>query len=146
MSDKPALPNWIAEHLQAYAESPKTAHFWDASFSGGYPNTPTLLLTTTGRKSGRQITTPLIYGADGDRQVVIASKGGAPEHPAWYLNLLANPNVGVQVAERKFKAVARAVTGAERARLWQMMTEIFPPYPSYQKKTQREIPVIVLEC
>lgn len=145
MSDKPALPNWIAEHLRAYQESPAKAHFWDGSFAGGHPNTPTLLITTTGRKSGRQLTTPLIYGADGDRFVVVASKGGAPEHPAWYSNLLAQPQVHVQVAAKKFGALARTANGAERERLWQLMSAIYPPYPSYQQRTQREIPVVVLD-
>lgn len=139
------VPNWIIRHVRAYEADPVKAHLWDASYSGGRPNTPTLLLTTTGRKSGRRISMPLIYGVDADRYVIVGSKGGAPEHPAWYLNLLANPEVDVQVAARKFHAVARTVTGEERQRLWRMMTEVYPPYPDYQKRTPREIPVVVLE-
>lgn len=145
MNQKNALPDWINKHLEAYARSPLTAHFWDGSFAGGKPNTPTLLLTTTGRKSGRQITTPLIYGVDSGRYIVIASKGGAPEHPAWFVNLSAHPSVHVQVAEKKFTAQAATASGAESERLWAMMTAIYPPYPSYQQRTQRAIPVVVLQ-
>jgi len=140
-----AVPKWIAKHLQQYAESPEEGHLWDATAAGGHAKTPTLLLTTTGRKSGRQLTMPLIYGKDGDRYVIVASKGGAVQHPAWYLNLQSNPRVDVQVIRDKFPAVARTVTGEERERLWKMMSAIYPPYPSYQQRTAREIPVVVLE-
>ena len=139
------LPKWILHHLQQYAESPEQGHLWDATAVGGHANTPTLLLTTTGRKSGRQLTMPLIYGKDGDRYVIVASKGGAPQHPAWYLNLQHNPRVDVQVIRDKFPALARTVTGEERERLWKMMSAIYPPYPSYQQRTDRQIPVVVLE-
>lgn len=139
------LPKWIVDHLRRYAESPEKGHLWDGAAVGGYPDTPTLLLTTTGRKSGRQLTMPLIYGKDGDGYVIVASKGGAPRHPAWYLNLHDNPQVTVQVIRDKFPAVARTATGAERERLWKMMSAIYPPYPSYQQRTDREIPVVVLE-
>ncbi|HEY6644659.1 nitroreductase family deazaflavin-dependent oxidoreductase [Povalibacter sp.] len=139
------LPKWIVDHLHRYAESPEKGHLWDATAVGGHADTPTLLLTTTGRKSGRQLTMPLIYGRDGDRYVIVASKGGAPQHPAWYLNLQANPEVTLQVIRDKFPAVARTATGEERERLWKMMSAIYPPYPSYQERTDREIPVVVLE-
>ena len=139
------LPDWIATHLQDYATNPEKAHYWDATFAGGHAKTPCLLLTTTGRKSGKQITMPLIYGKDGDRHVIVASKGGAPEHPAWYRNLVAQPKADIQVVDKKYRVVARAATGEERKRLWAMMSEVYPPYPSYQEKTDREIPVVVLE-
>jgi deazaflavin-dependent oxidoreductase (nitroreductase family) len=139
------IPDWIKNHLREYTESPATAHFWDATFAGGKPATPCLLLTTTGRKSGKQLTMPLIYGKDGNRHVIVASKGGAPDHPAWYLNLQAKPEVELQVAEKTFRAKARTAAGEERKRLWTMMSQIYPPYPDYQKKTQREIPVVILE-
>ena len=100
--------------------------------------TPTLLLTTTGRKSGKQLTMPLIYGVDGKDYVIVASKGGAPEHPAWYLNLQANPQVDLQVADKKCRAVAQTATGEERKHLWDMMTKVYPPYPDYQTRTTRE--------
>ena len=144
MSDKNAVPGWITKHLDEYAAAPEKGHLWDASFAGGRPNTPTLLLTTTGRKSGKQITMPLIYGAEGDRFIIVASKGGAPEHPAWFLNLLAQPQVELQVVDKKFRAVASVASGAERARLWQFMADIYSPYIDYQKKTTREIPVVIL--
>jgi deazaflavin-dependent oxidoreductase (nitroreductase family) len=138
------LPDWIVEHLETYASDPEKGHLWDGSQFGGHKDTPTLLLTTRGRRSGRTVTLPLIYGRDGDNQVIIASKGGAPENPAWYLNLTADPNVGVQVAADRFQAVARVATGAERERLWSMMVQVYPPYDDYQSRTERQIPVVVL--
>jgi deazaflavin-dependent oxidoreductase (nitroreductase family) len=106
---------------------------------------PVLLLTTTGRKSGGALTLPLIYGRDGERVVIVASRGGAPDHPAWYKNLAAQPRVRVQIAAEKFAATARTAAGDERARLWRAMTKIWPAYDEYQAKTTREIPVVVLE-
>jgi len=144
MSDKNAVPGWITKHLGEYAAAPEKGHLWDATFAGGRPNTPTLLLTTTGRKSGKQITMPLIYGADGERCIIVASKGGAAEHPAWFLNLQAQPLVDLQVIDKKIRAVASIASGEERARLWQVMADIYPPYIDYQKKTSREIPVVIL--
>ena len=135
----------IADHLRRYRQLPAEAHLWDATPSGGFKNTPTLLLTTTGRRTGRQLTWPLIYGRDGDNYAIVASKGGAPEHPSWYLNLLATPQIEVQVAERKFSATPRTAVGEERRRIWQIMCEIYPPYDHYQTLTTREIPVVVLE-
>jgi deazaflavin-dependent oxidoreductase (nitroreductase family) len=139
------LPRWIHEHLEQYEADPEAARLWDATPFGGRPDTPCLLLTTRGRKSGRLITMPLIYGVDGDRHVIVGSKGGAPEHAAWYLNLQADPEVEVQVGRERYRAVARTTQGAERARLFEMMTGVYPPYPSYQARTDREIPVVVLE-
>ena len=104
-----------------------------------------LLLTTTGRKSGEKYVFPLFYGSAGDSYFVIASKGGAPQHPGWYRNILANPEVELQVGTAKMKARARTATGDERARLWESALEFWPPYADYQKKTEREIPVVVLD-
>jgi proline iminopeptidase len=104
-----------------------------------------LLLETLGRKSGRPLLLPLIYGRTPSGYAVVASKGGAPSHPAWYLNLAAHPEVQVQVEAERFRARARTVTGEERSRLWQQMTGIYPPYDDYQARTRREIPVVVLE-
>ena len=106
---------------------------------------PALLLTTTGRKSGEKFIFPLFYGTEGDSYIVVASKGGAPEHPGWYRNLLANPDVEVQVGTKKLKARARTTTGDERARLWKKAVEFWPPYADYALKTEREIPVVVLD-
>jgi deazaflavin-dependent oxidoreductase (nitroreductase family) len=132
------LPSWIADHLRRYqATDGADGHLWNG--------VPCLLLTTTGRKSGAALTLPLIYGRDGERVVIVASRGGAPDHPAWYKNLAANPRVRVQVAADKFAATARTAAGEERARLWRAMTAIWPAYDEYQAKTTREIPVVVLE-
>ncbi|MFI5002043.1 MAG: nitroreductase family deazaflavin-dependent oxidoreductase, partial [Reyranellales bacterium] len=107
---------------------------------------PSLLLTTTGRKSGKKFLFPLFYGKAGDSYFVIASKGGAPEHPGWHRNLLADPNVDIQVGTAKMKARAWVAVGAERARLWAQAVGFFPPYADYQKKAGgREIPVVVLD-
>ena len=141
------LPDWMQEHLDRYLETNGAeGHLRDFTAGGGKPDTPNLLLTTTGRKSGKAIILPLIYGKAGSRYVVIASKGGAPEHPAWYLNLVAQPQVDVQVADKKFRAIARTASGEERQQLWQSMADIYPPYNDYQKMTAREIPVVVLEA
>jgi len=142
----PELPEWIKDHLKRYIESNgEDGHLWDASLGGGTGMVPTLLLTTTGRKSGKPLTLPLIYGRAGDAYVVVASKGGAPAHPAWYLNLAADPEVQVQVKADRFAARARTSDGDERARLWQQMVGIYAPYEKYQQMTEREIPVVVLD-
>jgi deazaflavin-dependent oxidoreductase (nitroreductase family) len=104
-----------------------------------------LILTTTGRKSGEQRSTPLIFGRSGDDYVIVASQGGRPRHPSWYLNLSANPAVQLQVKADKFRARARTAEGDERERLWGQMNEIWPHYDEYQTKTERVIPVVVLE-
>jgi deazaflavin-dependent oxidoreductase (nitroreductase family) len=138
--------DWVAEHIRKYQESNGAeGHIW-AGVDGSL-SLPCLLLTTTGRKSGEERTTALIYGRDGDNHVIIASRGGTPTDPVWYGNLAANPDVKLQVGPEKFAATARTVSGRERARLWDMMAEIFPPYNDYHEKAKatREIPVIVLE-
>jgi deazaflavin-dependent oxidoreductase (nitroreductase family) len=141
-----SLPKWIDDHLRRYIESDgKDGHMWDSAPVGGPGPIPTLLLTTTGRKSGKPIVMPLIYGEADGNYVIVASKGGAPQHPGWYLNLTAKSEVEVQVLANRFRAKARTATGAERARLWEKMAVIYPPYNAYQKKTEREIPVVVLE-
>jgi deazaflavin-dependent oxidoreductase (nitroreductase family) len=136
----------IKEHLARYlATDGADGYLWDATLGGGKGKVPTLLLTTTGRKSGRVLTLPLIFGVSGVDYVVVASKGGAPTHPAWYLNLEANPNVWVQVKAEKFAARARAAQGTEREGLWHKMVELYGPYADYQTKTDRQIPVVVLQ-
>jgi deazaflavin-dependent oxidoreductase (nitroreductase family) len=142
----PQLPDWIKDHLSRYlASNGEDGHLWDATLGGGTGMVPTLLLGTTGRKSGETLTLPLIYGRSGNAYVVIASKGGAPAHPAWYLNLEANPLVEVQVKAERFKARARTASGDERAALWAQLVGIYHPYEKYQQATEREIPVVVLD-
>lgn len=108
--------------------------------------TTILLLTTVGRKSSQPRTTPLIFRTDDDgRPVVVASKGGAPEHPDWYRNLKANPEAEVQICDDVFSAIARDAQGKEREALWAKMAEVWPDYDEYQTKTERVIPVVVFE-
>jgi deazaflavin-dependent oxidoreductase (nitroreductase family) len=139
------LPDWIQNHLARYiATDGADGYLWDASLGGGTGMVPTLLLTTVGRKSGQELTMPLIFARHGPSYVVVASKGGAPAHPAWYLNLEANPNVRVQVKAEKFAARAHTASAAERAELWPKMVAIYSPYELYQTKTDRQIPVVIL--
>jgi deazaflavin-dependent oxidoreductase (nitroreductase family) len=107
--------------------------------------TTVLILTTTGRRSGEQRSTPLIYQPHGDDYIVVASKGGAPDHPAWYLNLEADSEATVQVLGDRFKATARTASPDEKPELWKLMTGTWPAYDDYQSNTSRDIPVVVLE-
>lgn len=111
---------------------------------GRFKGAPVLLLTTTGRKSGKRRTNPLLYGESAGRYVVVASVGGAPKHPAWYLNLRSNANATIQVGGRKLSVRAETATPEERARLWPVMTQLYAPYDDYQAKTSREIPIVIL--
>ncbi len=129
---------WVAEHIRQYVQTNgEQGHLWRG--------VPTLLLTTRGRRSGKPRRTALIYGLDGDRYLVVASKGGAEQHPLWYLNLLEHPEVEIQVGGDRFRASARTATAEEKPRLWERMTQIWPAYDEYQTKTDRDIPVIILE-
>ncbi len=112
---------------------------------GQFANAPLLLLTTTGAKSGRAHTTPLAYTKDGDRLVVLASKAGAPNNPAWYHNLIAHPEVTIELGSERFKVKAVITTGEDRQRLFDNQAKQIPVFADYQKKTTRQIPVIVLE-
>jgi deazaflavin-dependent oxidoreductase (nitroreductase family) len=126
------------EHIDRYvATDGEEGHDWQG--------TQTLILTTTGRRSGVQRVHPLIYGRHGDDYLVVASKGGAPQHPDWYLNLEAHPEVEIQVKGDKLRAHARTARPEEKAELWSIMTKEWPDYDGYQEKTEREIPVVVLE-
>jgi F420H(2)-dependent quinone reductase len=143
----PNLPQWMKDHVDVYLSSGgKEGHMYTIDRPSVPANVPSLLLITTGRKSGEKYLFPLFYGHAGDSYFVIASKGGAPEHPGWYRNLLAHPDVDIQVGTEKMHAHARTATGEERARLWQEAVKIFPPYAEYQVKSgNREIPVVVLD-
>jgi F420H(2)-dependent quinone reductase len=144
----PNLPQWMKDHVDRYLSSGGTdGHNYTIVRPGSPEMTvPSLLLTTAGRKSGQSYLFPLFYGRTGGSYFVIASKGGAPEHPGWYRNILANPRVTIQVGTQKMPAHARTATGEERARLWKQAVEFFPPYAEYQLKSGgREIPVVVLD-
>lgn len=112
---------------------------------GPFAGNRLLLLTTTGARTGRRLTSPLMYNTDGDRLVVFGSKGGAPTHPAWYYNLLANPQVTVELGNETFKASAKPLTGEERDRLYRKQAEEVPQFATYQENTTRKIPVIAIE-
>jgi len=129
---------WVADHIKHYVETDgEQGHLWRG--------VPTLLLTTKGRKSGQLRRTALIYGKHGSSYLLVASQGGADTHPAWYLNLTANPEVQVQVGADQFTARARTATDQEKPELWAAMTAIWPAYDEYQTKTERPIPVVVLD-
>jgi deazaflavin-dependent oxidoreductase (nitroreductase family) len=130
--------DWVAEHARRYVETNgEDGYLWRGA--------PTLVLTMTGRRSGKPRRTMLIFGEDGDRAVVVASRGGAEKHPSWYLNILNQPEVTVQIKGDRFRARARTATPEEKPHLWKLMTEIWPAYDEYQRKTSREIPVVTLE-
>jgi deazaflavin-dependent oxidoreductase (nitroreductase family) len=133
---------WVREHIDQYVATGGTeGHLWNG--------VPTLLLTTTGRRSGTRRRTALIYGRTGDDPgagyVVVASKGGAPEHPAWFLNLEASPDAEIQVGADVLPVRARVAEGEERDALWRRMAVIWPDYDEYQTRTDRQIPVVVLD-
>jgi len=129
---------WVARHIHDYVRTAgKKGHRWSG--------VDTLLLTTRGRRSGKLRRTALIYGRDGDRYLVVASKGGAKEHPFWYLNLVDHPEVAVQVGADAFPARARTATSKEKPSLWRLMASIWPAYDQYQTKTSRDIPVVIIE-
>lgn len=126
------------EHVRRYRETDgETGYLWNGATA--------LLLTTKGRKSGEDRTIAIIFKQVGDRYAIIASKGGAPTHPAWYLNILADPNVTLQIKGERFAGVARTAEGAEREQLWAASLEQWPNYDVYQSRTERKIPVVVVE-
>ncbi|MEV0618707.1 nitroreductase family deazaflavin-dependent oxidoreductase [Nonomuraea sp. NPDC050404] len=126
------------EHVRRYQETNGAeGHDWN--------NTVVLLLTTKGRNSGKPYTTPLIYQPFGGDHLVVASYGGAPDHPQWYKNLEADPEVEVQVKGERFRARARTATSGEKPEMWRVMASTWPQYDEYQQKTDRDIPVVVLE-
>jgi deazaflavin-dependent oxidoreductase (nitroreductase family) len=112
---------------------------------GAFEGAPMILIIHKGAKSGKEYTTPLVHTRDGDSYVIIASKGGAPKDPQWYRNLVANPDVTVEVGTEQFPARARVAEGEERARLYQAQAELMPNFAEYAAATTREIPVVVLE-
>ncbi len=125
------------EHVLRYRETAgEVGYLWNG--------VPTLLLTTTGRRTGESRTSALIFGRDGDDYVVVASMGGMPQHPSWYHNLVANPSAEIQVKATRIRVTARTASDDEKPRLWGLMTSIWPNYDTYQSRTDRQIPVVVL--
>jgi deazaflavin-dependent oxidoreductase (nitroreductase family) len=125
------------DHIRAYRETGgEVGYVWNG--------VPTLLLTTTGRRTGQKRTSALIFARDADDYLVVASMGGAPSHPLWYLNLQANPLADIQVKAETFSVGARTASAAEKPRLWKIVTDVWPNYDVYQSRTDREIPVVVL--
>ena len=137
---------WLKEHTALYLNDPERAHDWDATPVGGSGLVPTLLLTTTGRRSGEPRPTPLLYQPTGKGFVIVASRGGSDHHPAWYLNLLDNPECAVQVGRFSYTATARVLKSEERRPYWDWMVRFWPDYANYQLRTEREIPVVILEA
>lgn len=136
INDNPT--GWVSKHIQTYLESDgKKGHKWNGHL--------TLLLTTRGRKSGKLRRTALIYGQDGENYLLVASNGGSDHHPLWYLNLVEDSKVELQVGAEKFSARARTANAKEKPRLWKIMSKVFPTYDKYQAKAEREIPLIILE-
>ena len=124
-------------HIAAYRESGgEIGYLWNG--------VPTLLLTVTGRRTGRELTSALIFARDGDDYLIVASMGGAPKHPAWYLNLQADPKAEIQVKAEHIPVTARTATADEKPRLWGLVTEVWPNYDVYQTRTERDIPIVVL--
>ena len=139
-------PSWIERHLKNYlATDGADGHLLDFRPGGGRAETPTLILKTIGRRTGEPHLTPLIYGRHGREIVVIGSKGGAPTHPAWYLNLTSRPEVAFQIADKKYRGGWRVAEAAERTQVWSEMVELYPPYQDYQARAGREIPVVLLD-
>lgn len=140
-----ARRNWKEDHLGMYLRSGGAeGHIVDVSDIGGHKFTTTLLLKVVGRKSGQTRINPLIYGDIGGEVVIVASKGGADHHPAWYLNITDSKELSFQVATQAFRGTWREPQGAERAKVWDFMVGVFPPYKSYQSSTTREIPLVMI--
>jgi deazaflavin-dependent oxidoreductase (nitroreductase family) len=132
------MNDWNRQTIEAFrANGGKVGGMWEGR--------PLLLLTTTGAKSGQRRTTPTMYLRDGDRLLIFASKSGAPTHPAWYHNLVAHPQVTVEVGSETYEATATILTGEERDRLYARQAELYPQFGEYQANTTRKIPVIALE-
>ncbi|WP_329139582.1 nitroreductase family deazaflavin-dependent oxidoreductase [Streptomyces sp. NBC_01476] len=129
--------SWVAEQATRYEES-------DGTEATDLNGSPCLLLDYLGRRSGDWLRTVLIYGRDGDDYLIVASKGGAPEHPQWFLSLQENPEVHLRVLGERFTARAEVLPPEEKARVWPHLLEVYPPYAEYQEKTDRDIPVIRL--
>ena len=145
----PNMPQWMVDHSNRYLSSGGTdGHIYTVTLPNGGPtlHVPSLMLTTVGRKSGQKYIFPLFYGKSGNSYFIVASKGGAPEHPGWFRNIMMNRDVEIQVGTDHMRARARVAAGEERARLWEQALTFWPPYADYQVRAgDREIPVVVLD-
>ncbi len=142
-----ARRDWMAEHLRSYLESGGAkGHIADLRSIGGHAFTTHLLLRTVGRKSGQTRISPLIYGSIGGEVVIVASKGGADVHPAWYLNIKSAREVDYQIGGQAFRSTWREPQGKERDEVWAFMAKVYPPYTQYQTQTRRTIPLVMLSA
>lgn len=142
-----ARRDWKTEHLEMYLKSGGTqGHIMDITAVGGHAMTTHCLIRFKGRKSGKTIITPLIYGDIGGEIVVCASKGGADHHPNWYLNLISDPRVDFQIATQAYSATWREPEGAEREKIWKFMVDVFPSYADYQSSTERQLPLVMMKA
>jgi deazaflavin-dependent oxidoreductase (nitroreductase family) len=138
--------DWVGEHREMYLRSGGAeGHIMDITPVGGHPFTTHCLIRYTGRKSGKTFITPLIYGDIGGEVVIVASKGGADQHPAWYLNIRDEREVEFQIATQAFRATWREPQGDERKKIWDFMVDVFPAYAKYQESTDRQIPLVMMK-
>lgn len=141
-----ARRDWVVEHRESYLRSGGAqGHIMDVSAVGGHAFTTHCMIRYRGRKSGKTFITPLIYGDIGGEVVIVASKGGADEHPAWYLNIKGGSEIEFQVATQAFRATWREPAGEERDRVWDFMVQVFPSYANYQASTARRIPLVMMK-
>jgi deazaflavin-dependent oxidoreductase (nitroreductase family) len=139
--------DWITEHREIYLKSGGAeGHIMDITAVGGHSFTTHCLIKYTGRKSGKVFITPLIYGDIGGEVVIVASKGGADDHPAWYLNIKDADHAEFQIATQAFRATWREPEGAEREKVWNFMVDVFPAYANYQASTDRKIPLLMMKA
>lgn len=139
--------DFITEHREMYLRSGGAqGHILDITAVGGHSFTTHCMIRYTGRKSGKVFITPLIYGDIGGEVVIVASKGGADQHPAWYLNIRDSDQVEFQIATQAFRGTWREPEGAERDRIWAFMVEVFPAYAQYQASTERRIPLVMMKA
>jgi deazaflavin-dependent oxidoreductase (nitroreductase family) len=141
-----ARKDWVGDHRETYLRSGGTeGHIMDITPVGGHSFTTHCLIKYQGRKSGKTFITPLIYGDIGGEVVIVASKGGADQHPEWYLNILESKEIEFQIATQAYRATWREPKGAEREKVWSFMVDVFPSYANYQKSTSREIPLVMMK-
>lgn len=141
-----ARKDWVVEHRELYLRSGGAqGHVMDVTAVGGHAFTTHCMIRYQGRKSGKTFITPLIYGDIGGEVVIVASKGGADHHPAWYLNIRDSKEIAFQVATQAFRAMWREPEGEEREKVWNFMVDVFPSYANYQASTDRQLPLVMMK-